>query len=395
MVSVAQVHGQVDQRAPSFSFDFGLAVVVSCILLLGVVMVYSAGIAKGSREFALHTAHIVKHGVHVGVGLIAMAMIIRFLRLDWVQAMSGVLLLVGLVLLAALFVPGVGMEVNGSTRWMQIAGVRLQPAELIKLLCLMYIADYYARKQSNVHLFKVGVLNIGLPILVVCGLLLAQPDFGTTVVILATTGGLMYLAGVRIGYFIGVFLCIAVAMALIAYLEPYRVDRLMVFQDPWADPFNKGFQLTQSLMAIGRGGWLGVGLGNSLQKLNYLPHADNDFLIAIVGEELGSLGIFIVMGLFALLLWRAFAIASTAMQRAQRFNAYLAYGIGLVLTFNAAIHVGVSTGLLPTKGLNLPLMSSGGSSMVISLACIGLLFAVDKANRLPVLKRAIPARGKR
>ncbi len=376
------------------SYDFWLSFVVSCIVLLGLVMVFSAGVANGTGDLQLHTQHLVKHTVHIGAGALLMFSIIRFIRLDWLQAISRVLLILGIAVLGLLLIPGIGVEVNGSVRWVQIAGVRLQPAELMKLLCLLYIADYYARKQSNVHLFTVGVLNVGLPVLIVCGLILLQPDFGSAVVILATTAGLMYLAGVRIGYFVAVFLCIAIGMALIAYLEPYRVDRLMVFQDPWADPFDKGFQLTQSLMAVGRGGWLGVGLGNSLQKLNYLPHAENDFLIAIIGEELGSVGIFCVMLLFAALMWRAFTIASLAMQRTQRFNAYIAYGIGIVLTFNAAIHIGVNTGLLPTKGLNLPLMSSGGSSMMISMAAIGLLFAVDKANRVPVTKRPIPARPK-
>lgn len=373
------------------AYDFWLSLVVSCIVLLGLVMVFSTGIAKGSGEFQLQTKHLIKHSLHIGVGALLMFSIIRFLRLDWLQAMSRYLLALGIIVLGLLLFPGVGVEVNGSVRWVQLAEVRLQPAELVKLLCLMYVADYYARKQSSVHLFTVGVLNVGRPVLIVCGLILVQPDFGSTVVILATAASLMYLAGVRIGYFIAVFLCIVIGMALIAHLEPYRFDRIMTFQKPWDDPLNKGFQLTQSLMAIGRGGWLGVGLGNSLQKLNYLPHAENDFLIAIIGEELGSAGIVCVMLLFAGLMWRAFTIASVAMQRTQRFNAYMAYGIGIVLTFSAAIHVGVNTGLLPTKGLNLPLMSSGGSSMIISMAAIGLLFAVDKANRSPIAKRPIPS----
>ncbi len=365
----------------SLGFDAVLALVVTSLLLLGTVMVFSAGIAKGAGEFRMHSAHIIKHGVHIGAGLLLMFLVLRFVKLSWLQAMSRILLVLGLIVLAALFIPGIGHEVNGSVRWVQVAGIRLQPAELVKLLCLLYIADYYARKQHLVHLFSVGVLNVGLPIVIACALLLGQPDFGSAVVILATTAGLMYLAGVRFSYFVLAFLTVAVLMALIAYLEPYRVNRLLVFQDPWADPFDKGFQLTQSLMAIGRGGWLGVGLGNSLQKLNYLPHADNDFLAAIIGEELGAVGILVVIALFALLLWRAFAIGSAAMRRAQHFNAYVAYGVGLMLVFNAGIHIGVNTGLLPTKGLNLPLMSAGGSSMMISLMAVGLLFLVDKANR--------------
>ncbi len=311
-----------------------------------------------------------------------------FVKLDWLQGAARILLLLGVLALAALMLPGVGLEVNGSTRWISLAGVRVQPAELMKLISLIYVADYYARKQNNVHLFRVGVVNLGLPIILVGILLLLQPDFGTLVVIVATTAGLMFLAGVPFGWFVLVFFLSLMALAAIAVLEPYRVERLLVYQDPWADPFDKGFQLTQVLMAVGRGGWIGVGLGNSLQKLSYLPHAENDFLIAIIAEELGAVGVLVVMALFTLLLWRAFVIGSRALQQGLRFEAYLAYGVGLLLVFNAGIHIGVNTGILPTKGLTLPLMSAGGSSMITSFMAIGLLFAVDRKSRARPRSRA-------
>ncbi len=362
------------------AFDGLLAAVIAVIVLFGFVMVFSSGVSGNIGQFEFRFTHLLKHGVHIlaGLGFMLLAM---YVKLDGLQANSKLLLLTGMFALAVLMLPGVGIEINGSTRWFSLAGVRVQPAELMKLICLIYVADYYARKQNSVHLFKVGVLNLGLPVVVVGVLLLLQPDFGTLVVIVATTAGLMFLAGVRFGYFVAAIVLSLMALALVAMLEPYRVERLLTYQNPWADPFDSGFQLTQALMAVGRGGWLGVGLGNSLQKLSYLPHADNDFLIAIIAEELGAFGVMAVMILFALFLWRAFRIASRALEKGFRFEAYLAYGIGLLLVFNAGIHVGVNTGILPTKGLNLPLMSAGGSSMVTTFIAIGLLFAVDRKTR--------------
>ena len=362
------------------AYDGLLAGVVAAIVLLGLVMVFSSGVAGGVGKFELRFSHAFKHGVHILAGL-GLMLAVMWVKLEQLQGAAKLLLLLGILALAVLLIPGVGLEVNGSTRWFSLAGIRIQPAELMKLICLIYVADYYARKQNKVHLFKVGVLNLGLPILVVGVLLLMQPDFGTLVVIVATTAGLMFLAGVRFGYFVAVIVLTLMALAAIAVLEPYRMERLLTYQDPWADPFNKGFQLTQALMAVGRGGWFGVGLGNSLQKLSYLPHADNDFLIAIIAEELGAFGVIAVMLLFTLLLWRAFVIGSRALLQGMRFEAYLAYGVGLLLVCNAGIHIGVNTGILPTKGLTLPMMSAGGSSMITSLIAIGLLFAVDHKSR--------------
>lgn len=351
-------------------------------------MVFSSGVAGTDNQFEFRSSHLFKHVVHIVVGLVAMSGAI-FINLAWLQNNAKTIFLLAIISLLILFIPGVGLEINGSTRWFSVLGVRVQPAEIMKLACLIYIADYYARKQNSVHLFKVGVVNIGLPILLVGFLLILQPDFGTLVVVMAMMAGIMYLAGVRFGIFVAVFVIALMALSAIAVLEPYRMDRLMTYQDPWADPFNKGFQLTQALMAVGRGGWLGVGLGNSLQKLNYLPHADNDFLIAIIAEELGAIGVMLVMALFVILLWRAFVIASRAIELGQRFEAYLAYGIGLMAVFNAGIHIGVNTGILPTKGLTLPLMSAGGSSMIISLIAVGLLFAIDRNSRARPRKRSV------
>ncbi len=387
-MSIAATRYASEQPVAAQSFDLLLALAVASIVLLGMVMVFSSGVAGTGSQFEFRSSHLFKHAAHIVVGLVAMTGAI-FINLGWLQNSAKPIFLLGIISLLILFIPGVGLEINGSTRWVSILGIRVQPAEIMKLVCLIYIADYYARKQNSVHLFKVGVVNIGLPILLVGLLLILQPDFGTLVVVMAMTAGIMYLAGVRFGIFVAVFVVALMALSAIAILEPYRMDRLLTYQDPWADPFNKGFQLTQALMAVGRGGWLGVGLGNSLQKLSYLPHADNDFLIAIIAEELGAIGVMLVMGLFVILLWRAFAIGSRALELGQRFEAYLAYGIGLMAVFNAGIHIGVNTGILPTKGLTLPLMSAGGSSIIVSLIAVGLLFAVDRNSRARPPKRGV------
>jgi cell division protein FtsW len=251
----------------------------------------------------------------------------------------------------------------------------------MKIAALIYFADYLARKKDDLHLFKVGIINVGLVVGAIGLLLLLEPDFGTAVVITAAVAFMMFLAGVRFWHFIISISVAAGLMVLIMWMEPYRVARLLSYQDPWADPFGSGFQLVQALIAIGRGEWFGIGLGGSIQKLFYLPHAGNDFLIAIVGEELGAVGIFSVLGLFALFLFRVFAIARRALNLGQRFSGFLAQGIGILITLQAFVHIGVNTGLLPTKGLTLPMMSYGGSSMISNLAAVGLLLAIDRHSR--------------
>jgi len=219
------------------AFDGLLAGVIAAIVLLGLVMVFSAGVSGNIGQFELRISHLLKHSVHIlaGVGLM---FLVVYVNLDALQAKSKLLLLAGMLALAALLLPGVGLDINGSTRWFSIAGVRVQPAELMKLICLIYVADYYSRKQNSVHLFKVGVLNLALPIVAVGVLLLLQPDFGTLVVIVATTGGLMFLAGVRFGYFVAAIVLALMALAMIALLEPYRVERLLTYQNPWAEIFS-------------------------------------------------------------------------------------------------------------------------------------------------------------
>lgn len=362
------------------SIDSALVLSIIALLSLGWVMVFSATVAGDSNTLAFNTQQLFRHTIHIGLGLLVLIGASR-VPLDWLQISSKAILLASLLMLVLLFIPGLGVEVNGSLRWYNIGGFRMQPSEFMKIAALIYFADYLARKREDLHLFKVGIINVGLVVGVIGLLLLIQPDFGTTAVLVTAVAGMMFLAGVRFWHFLVSTSVAAALMTLLMWMEPYRVARLLSYRDPFADPFGSGFQLAQALIAIGRGEWFGIGLGSSIQKLFYLPHAGNDFLIAVIGEELGAVGIFSVLILFAIIVWRAFAIANRALEQGHRFAGFLAQGVGLLICLQAIIHIAVNTGLLPTKGLTLPLMSYGGSSMLSSMLAAGLLLGVDRQCR--------------
>ncbi|NKB63739.1 MAG: putative lipid II flippase FtsW [Gammaproteobacteria bacterium] len=358
-------------------YDQWLLTTIVIMLSLGAVMVYSATIAGDKKMLSTNYNTLATHLAHIALGF-GFLIAASFVRIEWLQAVSKKVMLLGLLLLSLVLIPGLGVEVNGSMRWFDIMGLRFQPSELVKIASLIYFSDYLSRKSEELHLFKVGIFNIGLVVGAIGLLLMLEPDFGTTVVIVATAGCMMFLAGVRFWHFIFSSSVAMVLMAGILVMAPYRLNRLLSFQDPWADPYNSGFQLSQALIAIGRGEWFGAGLGGSIQKLFYLPHASNDFLVAITGEELGAVGILFVLVLFGLFLFRAFHIAAGAFRVGNRFAGLLAQGIGLLFALQASVHVGVNIGLLPTKGLTLPFMSYGGSSMVTAMLAVGLLISVDK-----------------
>lgn len=348
------------------------------LLLLGLVMVFSSTIAMGSQDLQTNTQHFFKQCLFVMLG-VSVTFVVSTIPV-WVwQRSSIVLLVISLILLAVVML--VGVEVNGSRRWITLAGFRLQPAEVAKLAMVIYAAGYITRKQERIRQFSQGIVFIGVVLFLLGVLLLSQPDFGSLFVITATVGMMMFLAGIRLTH---TFLCIgvaAVAMFFLIGMSEYRMRRVTSFLDPWADPFDSGFQLTQALIAIGRGEVFGVGLGASIQKLYYLPHANNDFILAVIGEELGLLGIVTVIILFGLLLYRALVIARTAEKVGKIYEARLAQGVGLLLVSQALVNIGVNLGVLPTKGLTLPFISYGGSSMLICCAAMGLLFAVDRQSR--------------
>ncbi|MGK0375291.1 MAG: cell division protein FtsW [Arenicella sp.] len=348
------------------------------LLMLGLVMVFSSTIAMGSQDLNTNTSYLWRQLVHmvIGVGLTALVATTPV----WVwQKLSMPLLVFAIMLLIVLLF--VGLQINGSTRWLSIGGIRMQPAEFTKVAIVLYTASYLTRKQSEIKKFSKGIVNMGVVLAVVGGLLLMQPDFGSFVVMTVTVGLMMFLGGIRISHTILCLSVVASAMALMVVMSPYRMKRFLAFLDPWSDPYGSGFQLTQALIAVGRGEIFGVGLGASIQKLYYLPHANNDFILAVIGEELGLLGILLVIGLYATLLHRALVISRTAELVGRVYAARLAQGIGFLLVFQAVINIGVNLGALPTKGLTLPFISYGGSSLLVCCIAMGLLFGVDRQNR--------------
>ena len=353
---------------------------VLVLLMLGLVMVASASIAIGDGELGQPLYFFWRQAAYVSAGVLLGLLALRVPLLAWRR--SGVILLLfGVALLVLALVPGIGREVNGSMRWISLGPVNLQPSELVKLLAVVYLAGYLVRRREEVQQAASGFLKPMAVLTLIAGLLLLEPDYGATVVLFATALAMLFLGRVPLGRFIAWMLAAGAVMAGVVLLAPYRVERLTTFIDPWADPFDSGFQLTQALIAVGRGEWFGVGLGASVQKLFYLPEAHTDFLFAVLAEELGLAGMLLVITLFAFIVWRAFHIAWRAEARSRPFSAYLAYGLGISMGLQAFTNIGVNLGVLPTKGLTLPLMSYGGSSMVASCLMLGLLLRIDHELR--------------
>ncbi|MDH3526484.1 MAG: putative lipid II flippase FtsW [Gammaproteobacteria bacterium] len=370
--------------------DYWLLGAALALTALGLVMVASASISLAERELGQPFYYAIRQGIYICMGALAGVTVYR-LQLKWLQQGSLVLLVGGFALLVAVLIPGVGHEVNGSVRWINTGLFRLQVSEPAKLMILIYLASYLARHCEEVRTHISGFIKpLGLLVLASL-LLLLEPDFGATVVLLATAMGMIFIAGVRLLQFSGVLGLAGLTLTGLAVSSPYRMERLTTFLNPWADPFNSGFQLTQSLIAIGRGEWFGVGLGASIQKLFYLPEAHTDFLFAVLAEEIGLLGVFVVIALYVLLVWRAFVIAAQAEKAGNAFAAFLAYGIGIWFGLQSFINMGVNMGMLPTKGLTLPLMSYGGSSMVVMCAAVALLLRIDYETRCTV--NGLPASG--
>lgn len=356
--------------------NYWLPVAALALLGLGLVMVGSASLSIAERKLDQPFYFLWHQAVYVGIGLALATAVLRTRLARWEKA-APLLLLAGMLLLVLVITPGIGKEINGSMRWLLLGPLSMQPSELVKLFSVVYLAAYLARRGEQMRSFVHGFLKPVSVMALIAVLLLMEPDFGATVVVLATGLGMLFLGGVNIWLF-GVLLGLAgVMLAVLAYSSPYRLERLTTFLNPWADPFDSGFQLTQALIAFGRGEWLGVGLGASIQKLFYLPEAHTDFLFAVLAEELGLAGAVAVIALFAVLVWRAFALGHLAEQTGNRFAAFLAYGLGLWIALQAFINMGVNMGVLPTKGLTLPLMSYGGSSIVVSCVAIALLMRVE------------------
>ncbi|OIP09450.1 MAG: putative lipid II flippase FtsW [Betaproteobacteria bacterium CG2_30_68_42] len=364
-------------------FDAALVVPAAALLLLSIVMVYSASIAIA--EASRYTGHqpayfLIRQAAFVGIGLILGAIAFQFPVRRWQQAAPWIFV-GGLVLLILVLVPGVGREVNGARRWLPLGPINLQPSEPMKLFAVLYAADYTVRKLADLGSLRRGFVPMALVMLLTGALLLREPDFGALVVIVGIAMGILFLGGLRLRPFLLLMALLAIGFLLLIWLEPYRRSRFIGFMDPWSDAYGTGYQLSHALIAFGRGEWFGVGLGASVEKLFYLPEAHTDFLLAVIAEELGFAGVAAVVAMFALVVLRAFAIGRRALHLERVYGGLVAQGIGIWIGAQAFINMGVNMGLLPTKGLTLPLMSFGGSGIAANCVALAILLRVDWENR--------------
>lgn len=367
-------------NTPLALYDKWLMGTFVTLLIIGLMMVASSSVMISTKFYA-NPFHFLLHQLcYLFVGLIAALIVMRVDSSLW-EKWSGVFLLVSLTMLMLVLIPGIGRSVNGSRRWISLGIMSIQVSEIIKLTMIFYVSGYLVRQGDKVTKSLLGFIKPMFILGIVAILLLLEPDFGATVVITSTVMALLFLAGVRLRYYIGLLLLIGGAFAFLAVSTPYRVARLTAFLDPWADQYKTGYQLTQSLIAFGRGGWSGVGLGESVQKLFYLPESHTDFLFAVLAEELGLIGILFVLILYSILVARGLMIGSIAHAQSRLFASYTAYGITFWLGLQAAINMGVNAGLLPTKGLTLPLLSYGGASLIINCIAVALLLRIDHENR--------------
>lgn len=368
-----------DKSSVERNYDLGLLLATLALLFIGLVMVTSASMPVASRLFDNPFHFSIRHGIYIIIASFA-AMVTLMIPMSWWQRTNAYLLLLAIGMLIAVLL--VGRTVNGSTRWLVIGPFTLQAAEPAKLFFFCYLSGYLVRRYEEVTENLKGFIKPLVVFFLLAMLLLMQPDLGTVIVMFATTVGLLFLAGAKLWQFFGLaFAGISAVVALIVF-EEYRMKRLTAFLDPWADPFGSGYQLTQSLMAYGRGDWFGQGLGNSLQKLEYLPEAHTDFIMSIIAEELGLIGVMGILALLLVIVVKALQLGNRALQKQLAYEAFMAYSIGIWIAFQTAVNVGVSAGALPTKGLTLPLVSSGGSSLIIMSVAIAILMRIDFELRL-------------
>ncbi|MDH3325787.1 MAG: putative lipid II flippase FtsW [Gammaproteobacteria bacterium] len=346
------------------------------LLVIGLVMMTSASITAADNTFGDPFYYSQRQLFFIAIGLSCGYLIWRLPLKTW-DTLRPMLLVLGILLLVIVLIPGVGQVVNGSARWIRMGSFNVQVSEIVKILMIVFLAGYLSKHRESLMQSSRAVILPMVILSVVATLLLFEPDLGATVVIFATGLSMLLLAGVRVKVFLFLLAVAAAGFFLLAYTSPYRLVRLTAFINPWDDPFNSGFQLSQSLIAFGRGEWFGVGLGESVQKLFYLPEAHTDFLFAVIAEELGVMGALTIIVLYTGIAWRALFIGRAAQKCDQHFAAFIAYGVGCWLVFQAYVNIGVNMGVLPTKGLTLPLMSYGGSSIVMSLIAIALLMRAD------------------
>ncbi len=376
MTAMARPRGTVELRLPGV--DSILLVAVLVLTGFGIVMVASASLhLAGSADDAMR--FVVRHLMALLIGVSA-AVLVFLTPSDWWHKSSTLLYFTGLGLLLLVFVPGLGREANGALRWIAAGPLSLQTSEFMKVFVVLYMAGYLVRRQIEVAHTLWGFIKPIILLIVACFLLMLQPDFGTTAVLLMTAFGMLFLGGAPLWQFALLLSLAIAALASLVWVSPYRLERVTSFLNPWEHAQDSGYQLAQALIAFGRGEWTGVGLGNGIQKQFYLPEAHTDFVMAVIGEEFGLVGTLLVIGMFALIVWRAYAIGVRAEQRGDRYAAYVAYGLGLWLGMQAFINIGVNVGLLPTKGLTLPFLSYGSNSLIVCCISVAMLLRICHEN---------------
>lgn len=376
--------GRRPVMSPPAPYDRWLIFFVLCLAMLGLLMVASASIETSNHQLHEPFYFFYRQLVYLILGVLLGSIVVQFEVEIW-EKIGSLFLIAIMLMLAMVLLPGIGHSVNGSARWLGYGPFRVQVSELAKFAVVIYLAGYLIRRHEEVETKFSGFLKPMILLSVIAVLLLREPDFGATAVILATAMGMMFLAGMQLRHFILLFVFVVIVLSALAISAPYRMQRMTTFLNPWAHPFNSGYQLTQSLIAFGHGGWFGVGLGNSIQKLFYLPEAHTDFLFAVIAEELGLIGMLLVIFVFTLLVLRIFAIGRKSQQLGQHFAGYVAYGFGLWIGIQFMVSIGVNSGVFPTKGLTLPLVSYGGNSLIVNCIVIALLLRIDYENRMIAL----------
>ncbi|MDH4570811.1 putative lipid II flippase FtsW [Pseudomonas sp. BN414] len=360
--------------------DFPLLAGCLSLLGLGLVMITSASSEVAAAQSGNPLYHMIRHLIYLAIGLGAALVTLQIPMAFW-QRHGARLMLAAIILLVLVLLPGIGREINGAKRWIGFGLFNLQPSELAKLFTVMFIAGYMVRRQDEVREKLTGFIKPMLVLGPIAVLLLAEPDFGATVVLVGSCIAMLFLGGINLVRFIPLAGAVLAAGVLVMTSQSYRMQRLTNFVDPWADQYGAGYQLSQALIAFGRGEWFGVGLGNSIQKQFYLPEAHTDFVFAVLAEELGMLGALATVGLFVFVSVRALYIGLWAEKARQYFSAYVAYGLAFLWIGQVLINIGVNVGLLPTKGLTLPFLSYGGSSLVICCVSLALLLRIEWERR--------------
>ncbi len=365
--------------------DFWLMLCAICLICIGIVMVASSSLPIADKHYEDAFYYLKRHIIYITLG-ITMSMIILAMKMDWLQKLSRILMVIAILLLLVVLIPQIGVKINGARRWINLGFARFQVVEAVKLAMIVYLAGYIVRHKQGVQSRFFGVIKPIILAVVIAFLLLLQPDFGSAVLLLIITLFMVYIAGARYRDLTILGLLSASSMAIIAIAEPYRLKRLNTFLNPWEVQYDGGFQLVQALIAIGRGQFSGVGIGGSVQKLFYLPEAHTDFIFSVYAEEMGFIGVVLLVLIYVVFILRIFSIAKTAYNYGKDFAAYASAGIGVWIALQAILSICVNLGLLPTKGITLPFVSSGGSAIMMNLLSLAIVLRVSYENRLHNLK---------